>query len=154
MPAAAVLTIIAAVVVIVVLAVFLLTIARVLLGVNRQLEAVIASVGTIATKTEPVNGVVRSITGNLGSAADELSSLLESKVGADGAAELVASVDPLAETFAEEDRPMRHARVGEDELFGEQGQENSPPWSVPEPEDDEPIRYRRAHEPTAEPDAP
>ena len=97
MPAAAVVTIIAAVVVVLVLAGFLLTIARVLVHVNRQVEAIIAAVGTIATETKPVNPAVRSIDDNLGAARDVLTSLLESKVGADGAAQLVASVDPLAE---------------------------------------------------------
>jgi hypothetical protein len=116
MPAAAVVTIIAAVVVVLVLAGFLLTIARVLVQVNRQVEAIIAAVGTIAAETKPVNPAVRSIDDNLGAARDVLSSLLESKVGADGAAELVASVDPLAEPSAERDTrgDPEHIQLGND----------------------------------------
>ena len=101
MPAAAVVTIIAAVVVILVLAAFLLAIVRVLVGVNRTLGTVTGAVDTIISKTQPVDSVVRSIDGNLATARDVLSSLLESKVGADGAAQLVASVDPLAQAPAE-----------------------------------------------------
>jgi len=96
MPAAAVVTILAAVIIIVVLAVFLLAIARVLADVNRQLGTVIGAVGEIAARTKPVEGVVVSINRNLAAAASTLTGLLDSKVGAQGAAELVASVDPLA----------------------------------------------------------
>lgn len=116
MPAAAVVTIIAVVVVVLVLAGFLLTTARVLVHVNRQLEAVLAAVGTIASTTKAVNPAVRSIDSDLGTARDILASLLESKVGADGAAQLVASVDPLAEAPAPErtrDDPAR-VRRGDD----------------------------------------
>jgi len=102
MSAAAIVTIILAVVVILVLAVSLLAVARVLVGVNGQLGSVIASVGKIATMTEPVNPVVKSIDGNLGTARDVLTSLLVSKVGVEGAAELVASVDPMADAPVEE----------------------------------------------------
>lgn len=111
MSAAAFVTIILAVVVILVLAGFLITVARVLVDVNRALGTVIATVGTIATKTEPVNSVVESINGNLGTARDALTSLLESKVGASGAAELVASVDPMAQAPAEQTMKLRDARA-------------------------------------------
>ncbi len=135
MPTAAIVTIIIAVVVVLVLAAFLLTIARVLVDVHKKLEAgVIAAVGTIVEKTAPVNGVVQSIDGNLGSARDTLSSLLESKVGADGAARLVASVDPLAESSAVEDSPIRYARARQDEPID--------PGEAIDP-DGEPIRYAR-----------
>ena len=103
MPTAALVTIIAAVVVVLVLAGFLLTIARVLAGVNRTLGAVVGAVGTIASKTQPVDSAVRSIDGNLATAKEGLSALLEKKVGADAAAQLVASVDPLAQAPPEED---------------------------------------------------
>jgi ABC-type multidrug transport system fused ATPase/permease subunit len=100
MPAAAVVTIIVAVVVVLVLAGFLLVIARVLGDVNKKLGAVMAAVGTITSQTKPVDSVVRSISGNLASAENDLNALLESKVGADRAAELIASVDPLGENPA------------------------------------------------------
>jgi len=103
MSTAALVTIIAAVVVVLVLAGFLLTIARVLAGVNRTLGAVVGAVGTIASKTQPVDSAVRSIDGNLATAKEGLSALLEKKVGADAAAQLVASVDPLAQAPPEED---------------------------------------------------
>ncbi len=138
MPAAAVFTIILAVVVILVLAVFLVTIARVLAGVRTSLDGVIAAVGTIGAKTEPVNGVVQSINTNLGGARDTLTSLLERKVGADGATELVASVDPLAEEPAGENTPIRYTRAGEDV--------DSVPEGEPISRGDEPIILRRAGE--------
>lgn len=131
MPAAAVVTIIAAVVVVLVLAGFLLAVARVLLGINRELEAVIGTVGTITSRTAPVNSVVGSISGNLATAEDGLTSLLASKLGADGAARLVASVDPLAEAPAEEETPRRDREA------------EPPPSPTPEAGDDEPIRYSR-----------
>ena len=137
MPDAAVVTIIVAAVIILVLAVFLLTIARVLVGVRKSLEGVIVAVGTIRAKTEPVNGVVESINTNLGGARDTLTSLLERKVGADGAAELVASVDPLAEQPADENT-IRYTRAGEDvDSVGE---------GEPIGRDDEPMVLRRAGE--------
>ncbi len=138
MPAAATVTIVLAVVVVLVLAVFLITTARVLVGVDKSLEAVLAAVGTIRAKTEPVNGVVESINTNLDSARDVLGSLLERKVGADGAAELVASVDPLAEGPADEHTPFHYAREGADEGILAEGE--------PISRHDEPIVYRRPGE--------
>lgn len=103
MPAAAFATIVLVVIVVLVLAVFLLAIARVLVNVNQQLAAIIGAVGQITERTAPVNGVVASIDGNLKVASDVLSSLLVSKVGAAGAADLIASVDPLAAADAATD---------------------------------------------------
>lgn len=111
MSAAAFVTILLAVVVILVLAGFLITVAKVLVDVNSALGTVIATVGTIATKTEPVNSVVESINGNLRTARDALTSLLESKVGATGAAELVASVDPMAEAPTQQVMQLRDGRA-------------------------------------------
>jgi hypothetical protein len=96
MSAAAAVSIFAAVVVVLVLAGFLLAIARVLAGVSKQLDVVIGAVGEIAARTAPVTGVVDSINNNLSASADLLTGLLVSKVGAEGAANLIASVDPLA----------------------------------------------------------
>lgn len=110
MPAPAIATIVLAVVVVLVLAGFLLAIARVLLDVHRKLGPVIEAVGMIASQAKPVDPVVRSITSNLATAQGGLSSLLESKVGVDGAAQLVASVDPLAK---ESPSPRSFARADE-----------------------------------------
>jgi len=140
MPAAAVVTIIAAVVVVLVLAGFLLTIARVLVQVNRQVEAIIAAVGTIAAETKPVNPAVRSIDDNLGAARDVLTSLLESKVGADGAAQLVASVDPLAEAPPPGDTrdDPTHIQLGNDPARIQPGGGPAPGAVEAEPASDEP----------------
>ncbi|MEJ7787803.1 MAG: hypothetical protein WKF96_23620 [Solirubrobacteraceae bacterium] len=144
MPAAAVVTIIAAVVVVLVLAGFLLAVARVLLGINRELEAVIGTVGTITSRTAPVNSVVGSISGNLATAEDGLTSLLASKLGADGAARLVASVDPLAEAPAEEETPRRDREAEPPPSPTPEAADDEPPPSpTPEAGDDEPIRYSR-----------
>jgi len=97
----AVTTIVIVVAIVLTLVGFLIAIARVLLGVQRALGGVIGAVGTIITKTEPVAYVVDSLNGNLDKASGGLTSLLESKVGAAGAAELVASVDPLTAAAAE-----------------------------------------------------
>lgn len=105
MSAAALVTIAAAVVVILALAGFLLAIMGVLVGVNRRLKTVVAAIETVSAKTEPVDPLVRSIDSNLASAGDALNGLLESKVGAGAAADLVASVDPLAETRRQRQAP-------------------------------------------------
>lgn len=96
MNAAAIVTIIAIVLVVLVIVGFLLAIARVLVGVDKSIGVVIEAVGAITAKTEPVAYVVDSLNSNLDKASGTLTSLLESKVGASGAAQLVASVDPLS----------------------------------------------------------
>ena len=98
MPLAAEVTILIAVVVVLTLVAFLVAIARVLVGVQRAHGTVIAAVGTIVSKTEPVAEVVASLNGHLDRASGGLTDLLESKLGASAAAELVASVDPLTVT--------------------------------------------------------
>lgn len=105
MSAAAIVTVAAVVVVILVLAGFLLAIMGVLVSANRRLKTVVAAIETVSSKTEPVDPLVRSIDSNLASARDALNGLLESKVGAGAAAELVASVDPLAEARAQRRPP-------------------------------------------------
>jgi len=156
MPAAAVVTIILAVVVVLVLAFFLLATARVLARVNTQLAAVIDAVGTIATRTEPVDSVVRSINSNLATARDVLSSLLVSKVGSDGAADLIASVDPLAQgPSVDREAQIQYEREYEEEPYYEpepepvQAQAPEPPPAA----EDAVIHYERAGwtEPAAEP---
>ena len=107
MDAAAVVTIAIATVVVLVLAAYLIAVIRVLVDTSGKLTTVIAAVGAIVQKTEPVEPVVRSINGSLTKAQDVLMSLLESKAGDQGAADLIASVDPLAGTpsSAAPDRP-------------------------------------------------
>ena len=107
MTPAAVVTIIAVVLVILVIVGFLLAIARALVGIDKTLGTVIDAVGAIAVKTEPVAYAVDSLNSNLDNAKGTLSSLLASKVGAAGAAQLVASVDPLAATPAASPGPAR-----------------------------------------------
>lgn len=128
MTAAAIVTIIAVVLVVLVIVGFLIAIARVLVGVNKTLGTVIEAVGAIASKTEPVAYVVDSLTSNLGKASGTLTSLLESKVGAAGAAELVASVDPLATAGRPSPAPSRIGYERESPVVAERV---------------EPIRYER-----------
>lgn len=96
------LTVLAAVVVAAVLVASLVAIAGVLVDVDRQLGAVIDVVGAIVTSTAPVPDVVGAIAGDLGEAQRGLTTLLERKAGgAAAAADLVASVDPLARSAPE-----------------------------------------------------
>jgi hypothetical protein len=95
MSAAAAVTIIAAVLIVLALAAYLIAISLVLKDITSKLGVVIGAVGTIAAKTEPVEPVVGSINRNLGAAKDLLNGLLVSKVGAQAAADIIASVDPL-----------------------------------------------------------
>jgi len=145
MTAAAVVTIVAVVLVVLVIVGFLLAIARVLVGVDKTLGTVIEAVGAIAAKTEPVAYVVDSLNSNLGQASGTLTSLLESKVGAAGAEELVASVDPIAAARRAEPEPARIRYEREDPVAAEE--------PGPEPAR---IRYERedpvaAEEPGPEP---
>lgn len=132
MPAAGMVTIALAVVVILVLAGFLLQVARVLVDVHRKLGTVIDAVATIASQAKPVEPVVRSIDENLATGREVLGSLLESKLGADGAAQLVASVDPLAEAPAENHGPLPQDRVSQ---LGDE------PADHPAPEEEGPASY-------------
>ncbi len=137
MPTEALVTIIAAAVVVLVLAGFLLTIARVLAGVNRTLGAVIGAVGTIASQTQPIESAVRSIDGNLATASEGLSALLEKKVGADAAAQLVASVDPLARARPQEDpRSERFAQPSDPGPSPEVSPQSAGSTTLSETEDD------------------
>jgi hypothetical protein len=88
-------TIIAAVLIVLALAAYLIAISLVLKDITSKLGVVIGAVGTIASKTEPVEPVVGSINRNLGAAKDLLNGLLVAKVGSQAAAEIIASVDPL-----------------------------------------------------------
>ncbi|MBA3327596.1 MAG: hypothetical protein H0T43_04765 [Solirubrobacterales bacterium] len=97
MSAAAIVTIAAIALVVLVIAIYLITLARVLSDLSTKLVTVIGAVAEIAEKTEPVGPAVSSISGDLEAAREALDDLLVSKLGRDGAAALLASVDPLAE---------------------------------------------------------
>lgn len=111
MTAAAVATIIIAVAIVLTLVGFLIAVARVLVAIHHALTTVIAAVGTIVTRTEPVAYVVDSLNSNLGKASGGLTSLLESKVGAAAAAELVASVDPLGAARVQPEPEPARSRI-------------------------------------------
>lgn len=97
MHAAALVTILLSAIVAVALVTMLVAIARVLVGVDRQLGVVVDAVGAIIVATEPVAEVVASIDRDLDVSQAGLAALLERKAGgAAAAAALVASVDPLA----------------------------------------------------------
>lgn len=94
-PAAAV-TLVAVVLVILALVVYLVAVILELRKINAGLDAVIAPVGEIVTKSEPVNGVVEAINKDLTAGTDLLEGLLDKKAGQDDAAGLVESVYPGA----------------------------------------------------------
>lgn len=144
MTPAAIVTIVAAVLVVLTLAVFLIAIARVLVAIDTGLGTVIGAVGEIATRTEPVEYVVDSLNSNLGKASDLLTGLLVSKVGADGATALVASVDPLGQLTAEPGpNRMRYERASS---YGAGETPEAAPASPPPPAPaGDRIQYERAH---------
>lgn len=94
-PAAAV-TIIAAVLIILALVVYLLAVILELRKITTGLDAVIAAVGEIVSKSEPVNGVVVAINKDLSAGTELLEGLLEKKAGQEDAAGLIESVFPGA----------------------------------------------------------
>jgi hypothetical protein len=94
-PAAAV-TLIAVVLVIVALVVYLVAVILELRRITTGLDAVIAPVSEIVSKSKPVNGVVEAINKDLSAGTDLLEGLLEKKAGQDDAAGLVESLFPGA----------------------------------------------------------
>jgi hypothetical protein len=91
---AAVVTLIAVVLVILALVVYLVAVILELRKITAGLDAVIASVGGIVSKSEPVNGVVVAINKDLSAGTDLLEGLLDKKAGQDDAAGLVESLYP------------------------------------------------------------
>ena len=96
MEPAAVVTLIAVVLVILALVFYLVSVILELQKITAGLDAVIASVGGILQKSEPVNGVVEQINKDLSAGTDLLEGLLDKKAGPDDAAGLVESVYPGA----------------------------------------------------------
>jgi hypothetical protein len=109
MEPAAVVTLIAVVLVILALVVYLVAVILELRKITAALDAVIASVGGIVTKSQPVNGVVVAINNDLSAGTDLLEGLLDKKAGQDDAAGLVESVFPGAGASVLE----RQGRTGE-----------------------------------------
>jgi hypothetical protein len=94
-PAAAV-TLVAVVLVILALVVYLVAVILELRKITAGLDAVIAPVGEIVSKSQPVNAVVEAINKDLGAGTELLEGLLDKKAGQDDAAGLVESVFPGA----------------------------------------------------------
>ncbi len=94
-PAAAV-TIFVAVLIILALVVYLVAVIFELRKIAGGLDAVIAAVGGIVSKSEPVNGVVVAINKDLAAGTELLEGLLEKKAGQEDAAGLIESVFPGA----------------------------------------------------------
>jgi hypothetical protein len=92
-PAAAV-TILAAVLIIAVLVVYLVAVIVELRKIAAGLDVVIDAVGEVVTKSEPVNGIVKAITGDLSQGTELLEGLLLKKAGPDDAPGLIESVFP------------------------------------------------------------
>jgi hypothetical protein len=107
-PAAAV-TLVAVLLVILALVVYLVAVILELRKITAGLDAVIAPVGEIVSKSQPVNGVVEAINKDLGAGTDLLEGLLDKKAGQDDAAGLVESVFPGAGASVLE----RQGRTGE-----------------------------------------
>jgi hypothetical protein len=92
-PAAAV-TIIAVVLVVLVVVFYLVSVILQLRKITAGLDDVIGSVGEILTKSEPVEGIVKAINGDLDAGRDALEGLLEKKAGPDDGPGLIESVYP------------------------------------------------------------
>ncbi|MGH2983695.1 MAG: hypothetical protein ACRDK5_05515 [Solirubrobacterales bacterium] len=94
-PAAAV-TLLAAVVIILALVGYLVAVILELRKITAGLDAAIAAVGEIVSKSEPVNGVVVAINKDLSVGTELLEGLLDKKAGQEDAAGLIESVFPGA----------------------------------------------------------
>jgi hypothetical protein len=109
MEPAAVVTLVAVLMVILALVVYLVAVILELRKITAGLDAVIAPVGEIVSKSQPVNGVVEAINKDLSAGTDLLEGLLDKKAGQDDAAGLVESVFPGAGASVLE----RQGRTGE-----------------------------------------
>jgi hypothetical protein len=109
MEPAAVVTLVAVVLAILALVVYLVAVILELRKITAGLDAVIAPVGEIVSKSQPVNGVVEAINKDLSAGTDLLEGLLDKKAGRDDAAGLVESLFPGAGASVLE----RQGRTGE-----------------------------------------
>jgi hypothetical protein len=96
MPAAGVVLIIAVVLIVLALVYYLVSTILALRSITNGLDEVIASVGEIVQKSEPVNGVVNAINAQLDAGVDLLEGLLVKKAGMHDALGLVDGVYPGA----------------------------------------------------------
>jgi hypothetical protein len=94
MELAAAFTIVAVVLVILVIVFYLVSVILQLRKITAGLDDVIGSVGEILTKSEPVEGIVKSINSDLDAGRDALEGLLEKKAGPDDGPGLIESVFP------------------------------------------------------------
>lgn len=117
MTAAEVVLILAVVLIIAAMAAFLLPVIAGLARVNRGLDAAIASVGEIITKTEPVNEIVDAINADLDTATSALEGLLVKKAGLIDAMGLIEGLYPGAAAQGLRDVPdsatTKAPRIGE-----------------------------------------
>jgi hypothetical protein len=117
MPAAGVVLLIAVVLIVLALVYYLVATIVQLRAINRGLGEVIASVGEIVAKSEPVNGVVADINANLDAAVSALEGLLVKKAGMDDAVGLVDGLYPGAAAAGFRDFPdsreVAPPRIGE-----------------------------------------
>ena len=88
MEPAAVVTLVAVLLAILALVVYLVAVILELRKITAGLDAVIAPVGEIVSKSEPVNGVVEAINKDLSAGTDLLEGLLDKKAGQDDAGKI------------------------------------------------------------------
>jgi hypothetical protein len=96
MTAAGAVLIVAVVLIVLALVYYLVSTIVALRQISAGLDDVIESVGELVEKSEPVNGIVTSINGNLDAGVDLLEGLLVKKAGLHDAVGLVESVYPGA----------------------------------------------------------
>ena len=117
MPAAGVVTIVAVVLIVLALVYYLVSTIVALRRIADGLDEVIANVGEIVAKTEPVNDVVLDINANLDAAVSALEGLLVKKAGMGDAVGLVDGLYPGAAAQGFRDFPesadVRAPRIGE-----------------------------------------
>jgi hypothetical protein len=117
MPAAGVVMLIAVVLIVLALVVYLVATIVQLRKIADGLDGVIASVGEIVAKSEPVNGVVSDINANLDAAVSALEGLLVKKAGMSDAVGLVDGLYPGAAAAGLRDFPESREvvppRIGE-----------------------------------------
>jgi hypothetical protein len=92
--AAGMVTLVAVVLIVLALVVYLVAVILQLLKITRGLDQVIAHVGQIVQKSEPVNGIVTAINGQLDAGVDLLEGLLVKKAGLTDAVGLVEGLYP------------------------------------------------------------
>jgi hypothetical protein len=105
MPAAGIVTIIGAVLIVLALVYYLVSTIFELRKITSGLDEVIGNVVEILQKTEPVNGIVNSINGNLDAGVAALEGLLVKKAGLEDAVGLVDGLYPGAAAAGLRDFP-------------------------------------------------